>query len=347
MPFIIKKAERRQARLRLGLCGPSGSGKSYSALRVAKGLTEGRGERIAAIDTERDSLSLYADHPELQVEFDVIAMTPPYSPERYQEALHVLEEQGYSVIIIDQISHAWAGEGGLLEYVDTLKRGQANQFSAWAKATPQQNRFVDAMLRSPAHLIATMRVKTEWVIEEHIQNGQKRNVPRKIGMAPIQRDGIEHEFTTVLDLDITNQAVASKDRTGLFTGHQMKLDEEWGKRLRAWLESGAEPLPEPQQEPEKPTRAQQTPPNGHSKWQVECGALLTSLKAGGDQRFSNKTKILAHIMDWAHAREFDVVDGQPITIEGLGSLTEEQREKYASTLADLLNQQNEAKAAAK
>jgi hypothetical protein len=145
-------------------------------------------------------------------------------------------------IVIDQISHAWAGEGGLLEYVDTLKAQSRNSFSPWQKATPEQNRLVDTMLRSPCHIIATMRAKSEWVLEEQIVDGRKKNVPRKIGMAPVQRDGIEYEFTTMLDLENgSNTATASKDRSSLFAGITTKLDEEWGAKLRAWLTSGAAP----------------------------------------------------------------------------------------------------------
>lgn len=236
--FTIKKAERHQARLRLGLCGPSGSGKTYSAIRLAKGLTAGTEGRIGLIDTERKSASLYAH----LADFDVIELEPPYSPERYREAIHALERHvgPEGVIIIDQISHAWAGEGGLLEYVDTLKSQSRNSFSPWQKATPEQNRLVDTMLRSPCHIIATMRAKSEWVLEEQIIDGRKKNVPRKIGMAPVQRDGIEYEFTTMLDLENgSNTATASKDRSSLFAGITTKLDEEWGAKLRAWLTSGA------------------------------------------------------------------------------------------------------------
>lgn len=242
--FTIKKAERHQTRLRLGLCGPSGSGKTYSAIRLAKGLTAGTSGRIGLIDTERKSASLYAH----LADFDVIELEPPYSPERYREAIHALERHvGFDgVVIIDQISHAWAGEGGLLEYVDTLKSQSRNSFSPWQKATPEQNRLVDTMLRSPCHIIATMRAKSEWVLEEQIIDGRKKNVPRKIGMAPVQRDGIEYEFTTMLDLENgSNTATASKDRSSLFSGMTMKLDEEWGAKLRTWLTSGAAAVQEP------------------------------------------------------------------------------------------------------
>jgi hypothetical protein len=189
---------------------------------------------IGCIDTERKSMSLYAD----VVPFEVIEMEPPYSPERYREAIEALERYGCAILILDQISHAWAGPGGLLEYVDTLKAQQRNAMSAWQKATPEQNRFVDRMLRSDAHLIATMRSKAEWVIEEQIVDGRKKQVPRKIGLSPVQREGIEYEFTAMLDLDVDgNTATASKDRTRLFVGQTFKIDEEWGRKLARWLGS--------------------------------------------------------------------------------------------------------------
>jgi hypothetical protein len=251
MTMQIKRAQRHQARLRLGLSAPSGGGKTMSALLVAKGMVQamlasglindGIEGKIGLVDTERRSASLYAD----VVPFDVIDLAPPYSIERYIEAIDALERTGHVVIILDQISHAWAGQGGLLEYVDTLKSSARNQISPWAKATPEQHRFVDRMLRSPSHIIATMRSKTEWVMQEVIENGQKKHKPQKVGMAPVQRDGIEYEFTTMLDLDNdTHTAVASKDRTRLFAGQNVKLDADWGERLVEWLMTGDAAQPE-------------------------------------------------------------------------------------------------------
>ena len=249
MAFVGKRAQRSQAKARLGLCGPSGSGKTMSALRVAAGIAralgrEGDDTAIALLDTERSSANLYAH----VVPFTHVEFPPPYSVERYQDAIEYLESLGCVVGIIDQISHAWAGPGGLLEYVDEQKaRSSANrnQIQAWATATPKQNAFVDSMLRCKIHLIATMRSKTEWVMEEVVENGRKRTVPRKLGLAPIQRDQIEYEFTTFLNLDAdTHHAVASKDRTELFKG-QMMLDERVGETLAKWILGGA-PLAEPE-----------------------------------------------------------------------------------------------------
>jgi AAA domain len=244
--FEIKAARREMARARIGLCGPAGSGKTYSALLLARGLGLGLFEKlershIGVIDTERKSAALYSD----LVDFDTIEMSPPYSPQRYCEAIDAFEQHGTKILVIDQISHAWSGPGGLLEFVDTLKVKERNAMSPWRTATPEQNRFVDRMLRSECHIIATMRSKAEWVIEEQFVNGHKKQVPRKIGLAPVQRDGIEYEFTSMLELDVSgNTATASKDRTRLFTGFG-RLDEEAGRRLARWLQSGAPASPEP------------------------------------------------------------------------------------------------------
>lgn len=238
--FTLRKAERRKAKVRIALTGPSGSGKTMGALRLAKGMVEALGlpveGSIGLIDSERGSAELYAN----VVPFTVVDLTPPYSPPRYMEALALLEQHKFPIIIIDQISHAWAGEGGLLERVDSWKAGAKNAMSAWTQATPEQQRFVDALLNSPAHIIATMRSKTEWVIEEEIdRNGRKRQVPKKIGMAPVQRDGIEYEFTCVLDIEKDgHSATASKDRTGLFDEKRMQLTEKAGHQLVEWMNSG-------------------------------------------------------------------------------------------------------------
>jgi hypothetical protein len=230
----FQKAERRQAKLRLAITGPSGSGKTWGALQVARGL----GGKIAVIDTERGSASLYTH----LAEFDVLELGAPYSPERFIEAIKAAEAAGYGVLIIDSASHEWNGVGGCLELVDRVASAKfkGNSWSAWNDVTPRHRAFLDAMLRSNLHIIATMRSKTETAQTE--ENGRKKVV--KLGMKSEQRDGVEYEFTTVLDLSHEgHHAIASKDRTGLFTGDPQPLCEATGRRLLVWLESGADPLP--------------------------------------------------------------------------------------------------------
>lgn len=241
--FQIARAQRSQALLRLALCAVSGAGKSYGALLLAKGMVEYMLEvgalqgslrgKIAVIDTERRSASLYAH----LFHYDKIDLDPPYTFSRYEGALTALERAGFAVIILDQISHAWAGKGGALEQVDELKKSSRSDFSPWAEVSPEQNAFVDRLLSSPAHIICNMRAKSAYVMEEYSdRSGHKKTRPRKIGMAPVQRPGIEYEFTTLLDIEHgTNLASASKDRTGLFADRHVKLNEEWGKKLAHWL----------------------------------------------------------------------------------------------------------------
>lgn len=228
----FRKAERKQARLRLALTGPSGAGKTYSALLLAKGI----GGRIAVIDTERGSASLYAGLSEIP-EFDVLELNAPFSPEAYIEAIQAAEEEGYDVLIIDSMTHEWNGKGGILEIHDAVTRTKAkgNSYVAWADVTPRHNAFVDTILQSRMHVICTMRSKSDFVLVE-AANGKQ--VPKKVGLAPIQRDGLEYEFSAVLDISVDgNFATASKDRTRLFAD-PVKLSEADGVRLREWLESG-------------------------------------------------------------------------------------------------------------
>lgn len=228
---MFKKAERKKAKLRLALTGPSGSGKTYSALLMAKGI----GGPIAVIDTEHGSASLYSD----VADFDVMELQPPYSPERYIEAIKGAEEAGYNVLIIDSMTHEWNGEGGTLELVDQIAKAKfkGNSYAAWGEMTPRHNKFINAILQSRLHIISTMRSKQDFVLVE--QNGKQS--PKKVGMAPIQREGLEYEFTAVLDLSIeSNLATASKDRTRLFVGDPLKISEDTGQKLLDWLETGVD-----------------------------------------------------------------------------------------------------------
>lgn len=225
------KAMRKKAKLRLALTGPSGSGKTYGALEIAKGL----GGKTALIDTEKGSASLYSD----RFNFDVLELDPPFTPERFIEAIGAAQEAGYDNLIIDSLTHEWSGTGGCLEMLDSLAKAKfgGNTWSAWSVITPRHNKFLDAILRSEVNIIATMRSKTE-TAQVDKGNGKKR--VDKLGMKSEQRDGVEYEFTTVLDLNHeTHTAVASKDRTGLFSNADFTvIDETTGIRLMEWLNDG-------------------------------------------------------------------------------------------------------------
>ena len=225
----IRKAERRKAKLRLGITGPAGSGKTYGALQIAFGL----GGKIVLIDTENGSGDLYANLGE----YDVCPFEAPYTVQKYIEAIKTCERYGYDVIIIDSLSHAWAGEGGLLEMHTKLAESSksGNSYTAWGKITPLHNQLIDTMLRSKSHIIATMRRKTEYVM---VENERGRSEPRKVGLAPVQRDGMEYEFGTVFDLSMNHMATVSKDRTQLFDGEVFALSQDTGEKLREWLNTG-------------------------------------------------------------------------------------------------------------
>lgn len=229
---LFKKATKSAAKLRLGLIGPAGSGKTYTALRVAAGL----GGRIAVIDTERGSASLYAG--ERGIEFDVIELTS-YAVERFVEAINAAAEAGYSALVIDSLSHAWAGKDGILEFVDKAgKRQGGGNFGAWRDATPRHNALVDAILAAPLHVICTLRSKVEYVVET--VNG--RSQVRKVGLQPVQRDGLEYEFTVVGDVTQDHDLVVTKTRAAFLKDAVIReAGEDLGRQLRAWLEDGVEP----------------------------------------------------------------------------------------------------------
>jgi hypothetical protein len=230
MNMQFRQATKQQSRLRMALIGPSGSGKTYTALKVAQYL----GQRVAVIDTERGSASKYADI----FAFDVLELDS-FSPMTYVEAIKAAQAGGYDVLIIDSLSHAWMGKDGALEQVDrAAKRSQSNNsYTAWRDVTPMHNALVDAMLQSNCHIIGTMRAKTEYVIE---QNERGKSVPRKVGLAPVQRDGLEYEFDVVGDMNLENDFVVSKTRCSVLAGQIInKPGEELAKTLRTWLSDGA------------------------------------------------------------------------------------------------------------
>ena len=257
--FKIQRAERTQARLRLALQGPSGAGKTATSLLIAKGMVaalQARGKLpahldgvyIGLLDTERDSAKLYSH----LVPFDTLVLEPPYSPQRYRAALQALERVGYPIIIADQITHEWYGPGGVLSMVAESK--DFNDFSKWNGPSQEHDLFIDTLLRSPAHLIVTMRSKTSWVLEDKVgRDGKVRKTPQRVGMAAKQRDGTEYEFTTVLDLAVpSNEATCIKDRTELFeVGERYgRMGPGWGERLMDWVYSAKVPVAVPELSPE-------------------------------------------------------------------------------------------------
>jgi len=223
----FRTAQRERAKLRLGIAGPSGSGKTYSALLIASGLTSW--DKIAVIDSENGSADLYAQLGG----YSVLDLEAPYDPDKYVEAIKIAENAGFKVLVIDSLSHAWAGEGGILDQqgkaADSKYKG--NSWAAWREFTPKHNALIEAILKSSCHIIATLRSKTEYA---QVTEGGKP-VVKKLGMAPIQRDGLEYEFTAFIDLSVEHTATASKDRTGIFDGRYFKPDSNTGIKLLSWL----------------------------------------------------------------------------------------------------------------
>lgn len=246
MQMQFQKATKKKSRLRLAIDGPSGSGKTFTALIAASALAGPTG-KIAVIDTERGSASLYSD----KFTFDVLELET-FSPQLYIDAINAAEAAGYSVIVIDSLSHAWEGEGGALDMVDkAAKRSQtANTFTAWKDVTPLQRKLVDAMLTCRSHIIVTMRSKTDYVIEQVERNGRTVSVPRKIGLAPIQRSGMEYEFTVFADMTLEHDMMVTKTR---YDGWADLVVNRPGPKvfeaLIEWLNNGEDAPPPPKQKP--------------------------------------------------------------------------------------------------
>ena len=251
--FTFQKASKKQVKARIAIDGPSGSGKTYTALVAATALANNG--KIAVIDTEHGSASLYSDH----FSFDVLELAS-FSPETYTHAIHAAERAGYSVILIDSLSHAWEGEGGALDLADDAARRQKtpNSYTAWKEVTPIHRKMVDAILSSSAHIVATMRSKMDYV-QEKDSNG--RTLIRKIGLAPVQRAGMEYEFTLVGDMDLDHTIVISKSRCpALADAVQNRPDSAFFTKFRDWLNDGA-PTQTPSQT--QPTTIAPTPSAGN------------------------------------------------------------------------------------
>lgn len=240
MSSIFKKAKRSRRKLKLALVGPSGSGKTMGALRLLRGLGC---KKIAVIDTENGSSELYSDFVVRDAKkegpfiFDVAIMEAPFLVTKYLRAMKEAVEEGYDGVIVDSMTHAWAGEGGILSRKEALDQRGGNSFTNWGKLTPEQEALKNAVLTHPTHLVCTMRTKTEYIVE---QNDKGKSAPRKVGLAPIQREGFEYEFDVVFEVAMDHNASASKDRTDMFDGVFFKINEETGRQLNGWLTSSTD-----------------------------------------------------------------------------------------------------------
>lgn len=234
MTVKFAPATRAAAKARIALAGPSGSGKTYTGLALACRLAD----RVAVIDTERGSASKYAGLNGWA--FDTIAPAS-FSPQSLIEALAVAGGEGYGCVLVDSLSHYWMGVDGMLEQVDrktSASRSSASFSSGWKDMAPVERRMLDALVSYPGHVIATLRVKTEYVIEE---NDRGKKVPRKVGLKPIQREGLEYEFDVIGDLDLDNNLTVSKTRVPMLHGAVIpQPGPELAVTIRDWLAEGEE-----------------------------------------------------------------------------------------------------------
>jgi len=221
----LRQSERKRAKIKMALQGSAGSGKTFSSLLLASGLTNGDFSKVAIIDTENGSADLYAHLGQ----YNVLSLTPPFTPEQYIKAIGVCENAGMEVIILDSISQCW---DELLDFHSNLT---GNSFTNWAKVTPRQKAFVDKILQANAHIIATMRTKQDYVLNQ--KDG--KFIPEKVGLKAIQRDGVDYEFTLVFDVDIKHYVLSSKDRTGLFMGKpEFIINKATGVKILDWCNAG-------------------------------------------------------------------------------------------------------------
>jgi len=232
--MALQKAVKTQSKLRMAIIGPAGSGKTYSALSIATPLAGDN--RVALFDTEHGSASKYSDI----FDFDTDNIIAPFHPDKFCKAVQDAVAGNYGVVIIDSMSHAWNGEGGILDIVEAFAKRMKtpNSFAAWKDATPIQNRLTEAILSANTHVIVTMRSKTEYVLGD---DGRGKQVPRKVGMAPIQRENWDYEFDIVLEMDSNNNAIVTKTRCPALTGEVFsKPGKDIAAILSKWLSGGAQ-----------------------------------------------------------------------------------------------------------
>lgn len=224
MAIQAKKAVRTKLHIKLALISPSGGGKTYSALRLCKGI----GGRTLLCNTEADRGYIYAN----EFDYDIVDLEAPFTPEKYIEVIHYAEKEGYDNLILDSATHEWTGKGGLVEIHDKMP---GNSFTNWATLTPRHNAFLDAQLYAKINIISCLRGKDEYVMEE--KNGKQ--TPKKVGLGAQQRNGFEYECQVTLMIDQESHvASAMKDNSHIFEGHYDVLTEEHGAALHAWADTG-------------------------------------------------------------------------------------------------------------
>lgn len=283
----FQKAKKEKVWTKVLLGGASGSGKSYSALRLATGLAKKANSRIAAIDTEAGRIRYYAN----EFDFDDLQLEEPYTPQKYIDAINQAIEGGYKVLIIDSISHEW-------NYcVETHDKMPGNSYTNWQKITPMHNKFMEKVLQCPMHVIATVRGKDEYVLEE--KNGKQ--TPKKVGLGYKQRDGVEYEYTVTFNIDQdTHVSSVSKDNTHIFEGRFEVLTEKDGEALYDWANSGETPVVKPQYNIEKLrvdiiARAKELGGSKNPKVKEPCERLIGTINPNKSEDGEALTKLLEEL----------------------------------------------------
>lgn len=325
---MFAPAVKTESKLRMAIAGPSGSGKTYTALAVAAELVPGG--KVAVIDTEHGSAAKYAD----LFKFDVAHAAPPYHPDGLIKLVTYAANNGYDVIIVDSTTHYWSGAGGVLDLKDDAERRMRNpnSYTAWKDVTPIHQRMVDALISVPAHVIVTMRSKQEYVLVE--KNGKQ--VPQKMGMAPIQRDGFEYEFDVMMDMDVKNVGHVTKTRCPALTDRDfVKPGADMAAILREWLTGAA-----PSQAPAPIVFAPDPPANGKATAAQLANAPLDAYLAHAEQRPGVKAVAFANgrLRAWVNYVTGDAFD--PAHADYLNEVLD----RYCSAVAD--NDNTHTKAAA-
>ena len=262
-PPQFRKAVKHGAKLRFAVCGPSGSGKTYTLLKLATEL----GGPIALIDTEHGSASKYADI----FDFDVLELDS-YDPLRLIELIDEAAAKQYGVLCIDSLSHFWVGKDGELDKVDRAARRMQtpNSFAAWKQVTPIHNALIDKIISAPLHVLVSMRSKTEWILDRDDRTG--KTVPRKVGLAPVMRDGIEYEFDVCGEMDQENTLVVTKSRCPKLSGGVFpKPGRELAEVLKEWL--GSDVAPDQERQPTE--RGTGCTRRGDQGWRLVNGAAMS------------------------------------------------------------------------
>ena len=233
--FVVRKAKREKIFTKVALIGPSGSGKSYGALRLATGMAReikketGKDASILVANTESKRGNYYAN----EFDYDIVDIDAPHNPEKYVDVINFAVEQGYAILIIDSSSHEWEGKGGCLE----LQQQAGGTYQSWAKVTPRHQKFINAIADSPIHIIATMRGKDQY---EMNKDEKGRTQVQKLGVGAKQREGFEYEFTCSFLIDQkTNTSEVQKDNTHIFEHEtSILLSEDHGEKIIKWANSG-------------------------------------------------------------------------------------------------------------